>query len=55
MTTANGVINYFGVQKPKYFDIEPLNKSASFNADVKTGNIIIKMTTAVESNTATIY
>jgi hypothetical protein len=55
LMTANGVINYFGEQKSKYFDIEPLNKTSSFNADVKTGNIIITMTTAIESNAMTIY
>jgi hypothetical protein len=54
LTTENGVINYFGEPKAKYFDIEPLNKTSSFNAEVKTGNIIIKLTTAAESNAATL-
>lgn len=53
LTTESGIINYFGEPKAKYFDVEPLNRTSSFNAEVKTGNIIIKLTTAVESNAAT--
>lgn len=54
LTTESGIINYFGEPKAKYFDIEPLNKTSSFNAQVKEGNINIKLTTVVESNAATL-
>ncbi len=50
LSTENGSIEYFGEPKSNVFNLEPLNETTSFKADVKNGDIIIELNIAVESN-----
>lgn len=50
LSAANGTIEYFGEPKSKIFNLEPMNETTSFKADVQNGNIIIELNPAAESN-----
>jgi len=50
LSAKNGSIEYFGEPKFNVFNLEPINETTSFKADVKNGDIIIELNNAVESN-----